>query len=146
MIAQSIIGGLTQGGGFRCPAIFSRRHVSQPAQKAPRAKSLVRRRPEFEARVAHPLPSLPEFDDEASGPAAEKHTMRVLLRNTRTSKFLQFGERWTKNPKLARDFGSGWGATYHAFTMDTRDLAIEYEFEDERYNLHVPVLSQSNAR
>jgi hypothetical protein len=69
-----------------------------------------------------------------------KSPMRVLLRNAKTQKFIRAGERWTKDPKLAQDFHNGWWATLHALTMNPRHLVIHYEFDDDRYNLHIPVV------
>jgi hypothetical protein len=73
--------------------------------------------------------------------------MRVLLRNAKTRKFLQagYGRRWTKNPRLARDFRTGWRATYHAFMIVGGNLVIDYEFGDERYNLHIPIVRRSEG-
>jgi hypothetical protein len=71
---------------------------------------------------------------------APKSPMRVLLRHVKTMKFVRSGERWTKDPKQAWDFRHGWWATVHAFTMNPRHLVIHYVFEDDRYNLHIPVL------
>jgi hypothetical protein len=81
-------------------------------------------------------------EDGQAGEARQPSPMRVLLRNAKTMKFLRAGERWTKDPKLARDFHNGWWATVHAFTMNPRYLVIHYEFDDERYNLHIPVLGR----
>jgi hypothetical protein len=78
----------------------------------------------------------------ANKPAPPKSSMRVLLRNIKTMKFLGFGERWTKDAKQARDFRNGWWATIHAFTVNPRHLVIHYEFDDDRYDLHIPVLGQ----
>jgi hypothetical protein len=69
-----------------------------------------------------------------------KSPMRVLLRHAKTMKFFRSGERWTKDPKQARDFRNGWWATVHAFTMNPRHLVIHYVFDDDRYNLHIPVV------
>jgi hypothetical protein len=69
-----------------------------------------------------------------------KSPMRVLLRNSKSMKFLGAGDRWTKNPNQARDFRNGWWATVHAFTKNPRHLVIEYEFGNDRYNLYIPVL------
>ena len=69
-----------------------------------------------------------------------KSPMRVLLRNAETMKFLGSGDRWTSNPKEARDFHNGWWATVHAFAKNPRHLVIHYEFDDERYNLSIAVL------
>jgi hypothetical protein len=72
-----------------------------------------------------------------------KPPMRVLLQNVKTMKFAGAGHRWTKDPKEARDFRNGWWATLHAFTGNPRHLVIQYEFDDDRYNLHIPVLGHS---
>jgi hypothetical protein len=74
-----------------------------------------------------------------------KSHMRVLLRHAKTHKFIQSEERWTKNPKQARDFHNGWWAAIFAFTMDPRHLVIQYEFDDDRYNLHIPVLGSAST-
>ena len=71
--------------------------------------------------------------------------MRVLLRHAKTMKFFRSGESWTKDPKQARDFHNGWWATVCAFTMNPRHLVIHYEFEDDRYNLHIPVLGHPQS-
>jgi hypothetical protein len=71
-----------------------------------------------------------------------KSSMRVLLRNVKTMKFLGSGKRWTNDAKKARDFRNGWWATIHAFTVNPRHLVIHYEFDDERYDLQIPVLGQ----
>jgi hypothetical protein len=70
----------------------------------------------------------------------QKTLMRVLLRNGRTMKFIRSGDTWTKDSRRARDFHNGWWAAVHAFTMNPRHLMILYQFEDERYNICVPVL------
>src|SRR5579864_3361666 len=103
MIAQSIVWGPTQGGGFRCPAIFTRKEAPRSKKTAGRVKSLLRRNLEFEARTVAPRPPDEDF---SGGTPPEKHVMRVLLRNAKTGKFLQDGTRWTRDPKLARDFRS----------------------------------------
>jgi hypothetical protein len=66
--------------------------------------------------------------------------MRVLLRDDSSGRFLGLGDRWTKDRKQARDFRSGWWATLCAFKMDPRRLAIHYDFDDERYDMRIPVL------
>jgi len=78
-------------------------------------------------------------------PRPQKPAMRVLLRHAKTLKFLRSGERWTKKPQQARDFHSGWGAALHAFTMNPRHLVIHYEFDDDRYNMQIPVLGHDGA-
>jgi hypothetical protein len=77
--------------------------------------------------------------------ARPNSTMRVLLRNAKTMKFFHSGERWTSDPRQARDFHNGWWATLCAFAMNPRHLVIQYEFDDKRYNLHIPVLGHSPA-
>jgi hypothetical protein len=74
--------------------------------------------------------------------APPKSSMRVLLRNIKTMKFLAFGKRWTNDAKQARDFGTGWWATIHAFSVNPRHLVIHYEFDDDRYDLNIPLLGQ----
>jgi hypothetical protein len=69
-------------------------------------------------------------------------SMRVLLRNTKTMKYLGIKKRWTKNQKQARDFRNGWWATVYAFTMDPRNMIIDYCFDNDRYDLHIPVLGR----
>ena len=71
--------------------------------------------------------------------------MRVLLRNSRTSMYLGTKDRWTKDAKEALDFRNGWWATAYAFTMNPRHLVIHYEFENDRYNLHIPVLGHAHG-
>jgi len=71
--------------------------------------------------------------------------MRVLLQNAKTMKYVGQGERWTKDSKQARDFHTGWSATVQAFANDPHDLLIHYEFDDDRYDLHIPVLSHRDA-
>jgi hypothetical protein len=77
--------------------------------------------------------------------APPRSPMRVLLRHAKTRKFLQSGVRWTKNPKQARDFRNGWWAAIYAFTMNPRHLVIQYEFDDDRYNLNIPVLGHAST-
>jgi len=72
--------------------------------------------------------------------APPKLSMRVLLRNAKTMEFLGFKERWTKDSKQARDFRNGWSATLCAFKLNRRHLVIQYEFENDRYDLHIPVV------
>jgi hypothetical protein len=72
--------------------------------------------------------------------------MRVLLRHAKTMKYLGRAERWTTDSGLARDFRSGWWATVYAFTMNPRHLVIQYEFDDDRYNLNIPVLGRQRQR
>jgi hypothetical protein len=88
----------------------------------------------------------PRFRVKSIAPAVKpgppKALMRVLLRNAKTLKFVQSGERWTNTPKQARDFRNGWRAAVHAFTMNPRLLVIHYEFDDDRYNLQIPVISE----
>jgi hypothetical protein len=69
--------------------------------------------------------------------------MRVLLRHAKTMKFLGPGGRWTEDARKARDFRNGWWATFYAFTINPRHLVIHYEFDDDRYNLHIPVLGHA---
>jgi hypothetical protein len=71
--------------------------------------------------------------------------MRVLLRNAKTMKYLGTRERWTEDPSQARDFRNGWWATVYAFTMNPRHLVIYYEFDNDRYNLHIPVLGHDET-
>jgi len=89
----------------------------------------------------------PRFDVDKLTCEAERQDpahspMRVLLQNAKTQKFLSGATSWTKDPKRARDFHSGWWATVYAFTMNPRNLVIHYEFANDRYNLHIPVLGQ----
>ncbi len=67
--------------------------------------------------------------------------MRVLLQNSKTLKFCGAGDRWTNDSARARDFHNGWWAAIHAFSMNPRHLVIHYEFNDERYNLEIPVVA-----
>jgi hypothetical protein len=78
-------------------------------------------------------------------PARPNSCMRVLLRNTKTMKFFRSAEHWTSDPRQARDFHNGWWATVCAFTMNPRHLVIQYEFDDDRYNLHIPVLGNAQT-
>jgi hypothetical protein len=93
--------------------------------------------------------SKPRFQIDPSAPAIkrdpQKSPMRVLLRHAKNMKFLGAGKRWTKDPRQARDFRNGWWATVYAFTMNPRHLVIHYEFDDERYNLNIPVLGQAET-
>ena len=83
-----------------------------------------------------------KFECEAEKQAPSESPMRVLLQNIKTHKFLCGSTGWTSDPRRARDFRSGWWATVCAFTMNPRNLAIHYEFANDRYNLHIPVLGQ----
>jgi hypothetical protein len=74
-----------------------------------------------------------------------KSSMRVLLRNAKTMKFFHSAERWTSDPKEARDFHNGWWATVCAFAMNPRHLVIHYHFDDDRYNLNIPVLGHPQS-
>jgi hypothetical protein len=87
-------------------------------------------RPQLDQMIFVPM----EKDDTPRPP------MRVLLRDSTTRKFLGPGDRWTKDRKQARDFRTGWWATVCAFSMDPRRLAIHYDFDDERYDMNIPVL------
>jgi len=93
--------------------------------------------------------SKPRFQIDAIVPAVEQDPprshMRVLLCNAKTMKYLGSRERWTKDAKEARDFRNGWWATVYAFTMNPRHLVIHCEFDDDRYNLHIPVLGHAPA-
>jgi hypothetical protein len=71
--------------------------------------------------------------------------MRVLLHDSRKMKFIGSGDRWTKDSSKARDFHSGWWATFHAFTMNPRHLTILYQFQDERYDIHIPVVGNAQS-
>jgi hypothetical protein len=88
--------------------------------------------------------SRPRFRIDSTALTVKQHrpksAMRVLLRNAKTMRFLRSGARWTKDPRQARDFHNGWWATVCAFTMNPRHLVIHYEFEDDRYNMQIPVL------
>jgi len=123
------------------PRATVRHHRNQPC----RGKQTSRLFPESESNNGKEE-SKPRFRIDSPAPAvkrdAAKSPMRVLLRNARTMKFFRSGERWTKDPKKARNFHNGWWATVHAFTMNPRHLVIHYEFDDERYNLHIPVLGR----
>ena len=120
-------------------------HVSQRPHQGVRHPAA--RRPSFYSKSRHNTRQeklRPRFRIDSIAPAAKRTSarfpMRVLLRNAKTQKFLGSGERWTKNPKEARDFRNGWWATLHAFTKNPRDLVIHYEFDDDRYNLSIAVL------
>jgi hypothetical protein len=95
--------------------------------------------------------STPRFQLDGISPTVKKvapaSPMRVLLCNAKTMKFLRSGpERWTSDPRQARDFHNGWWATIHAFTMNPRQLLIHYEFDDNRYDLQIPVLGHPRHR
>ena len=76
-----------------------------------------------------------------------KPQMRVLLRHAKTLKYVRANDEWTENAEKAQDFHSGWWATIRAFTMDPRNLMIFYKFDDDRYDLQIPVLgAQKNIR
>jgi hypothetical protein len=81
-----------------------------------------------------------QFDEPVKHTEPPHSVMRVLLRNDKTMKYLRSQDHWTKNPKKARDFRNGWWATLCAFTMDPQNLVIQYDFDDERYNLNIPVV------
>jgi len=66
--------------------------------------------------------------------------MRVLLRHKKTGRFFCAPDHWTNKSALARDFHTGWGATSVAVTMDPQNLAIYYDFHDERYDINIPVI------
>ncbi len=83
-----------------------------------------------------------KFECEAEKDAPSASPMRVLLQNAKTHKFFSGATGWTSDPKRAQDFRSGWWATVCAFTMNPRNLVIHYEFANDRYNLHIPVLGQ----
>src|SRR5579872_7448739 len=70
--------------------------------------------------------------------ASRKEMMRVLLRDSKTRKYLRADHRWTANPAQAQDFHHGWGATDVAFTMKPQRLVIVYQFGDERYDIGIP--------
>ena len=93
--------------------------------------------------------SKPRFRLDSTTPCVQQDRpdspMRVLLRNAKTMKFFRSAERWTKDPRQARDFHNGWWATVCAFTMNPRHLVIHYEFDDARYNLHIPVVGHSQT-
>jgi hypothetical protein len=67
--------------------------------------------------------------------------MRVVLHNTRTKKYFRTGHRWTERLKDAMDFRDGWRAIACACEENPRDLAILYDFADDRYNLDIPLHS-----
>lgn len=66
--------------------------------------------------------------------------MRVLLRHEETGRFFCATDRWTNNPARARDFRNGWWATIAALTMDSQNLAVVYDFHNDRYNFNIPIL------
>jgi hypothetical protein len=75
----------------------------------------------------------------------QKSAMRVFLRNAKTMKFLGASMRWTNDPSQARDFRNGWWATVFAFTLNPGQLIIHYEFDDDRYDLQIPVLGHARS-
>jgi hypothetical protein len=101
-------------------------------------------KPRFSLDSMPPVSS-PERGKRAMRADGRKPPMRILLRNAKTMKFFGVGDRWTKDPKQAQDFRNGWWATFCAFTMNPRHLVIDYEFEDDRYNMHIPVLGHSRT-
>ncbi|HEX4122250.1 MAG TPA: hypothetical protein VH619_16655 [Verrucomicrobiae bacterium] len=72
--------------------------------------------------------------------------MRVLLRHKKTGRFFCATDRWTANPALATDFHTGWWATAIAVSMDAENLAVVYAFDDQRYNINIPILGPGQAR
>jgi hypothetical protein len=72
--------------------------------------------------------------------------MRVLLRHNKTGRFFCAENCWTTDSSQARDFHTGWWATSVAFSMDAQNLAVIYDFDDEQYNITVPVACPSKAR
>jgi hypothetical protein len=89
------------------------------------------------AHVEHHDPSL-MFGDLP--PHSAELQMRVLLRHKKTGRFFCAPDHWTNKSALARDFHTGWGATSVAVTMDAQNLAIYYDFHDERYDINIPVI------
>jgi len=66
--------------------------------------------------------------------------MRVLLRHRQTGQFFCSTGQWTDDAARARNFRSGWRATEAAFAARAPDdLAIFYDFDDDRYNIIVPL-------
>jgi hypothetical protein len=74
-----------------------------------------------------------------------KSPMRVLLRHAKTMEFLGFKQRWTKDPKQARDFRNGWRAALCAFKLNPRHLVIQYDFANGRYDLRIPVVGHPQS-
>jgi len=91
--------------------------------------------------------SEPRFQMDSITPThsgdSPRSAMRVLLQNTKTLKFFGTDKHWTPDSKQARDFGSGWWATVTALSINPSHLVIHYEFDDQRYDLQIPVLSRS---
>jgi hypothetical protein len=66
--------------------------------------------------------------------------MRVLLRHRQTGRFFCSTGHWTDDAARARNFRSGWRATVAAFAACAPDdLAIFYDFDDDRYNINIPL-------
>ena len=66
--------------------------------------------------------------------------MRVLLRHATTLQFLRSAHEWTDDANQAKDFRSGWRAALSAFAINPRHLLVLYKFDDDRYDLQIPVL------
>lgn len=110
------------------PRETSRHHHVNPRHACKKEKSKPRFRISLTARAREQDPA-----DAA---------MRVLLRDGKTMKFFGSEQGWTNDPKQARNFHTGWWATVCALTMNLRHLVIHYEFNNDRYNLHIPVLDR----
>src|SRR5580658_1704478 len=67
-----------------------------------------------EEEASEPRFQIDSIEPAPPEPDRPNSRMRVLLRNAKTMKYFRSGERWTKNPKQARDFRNGWWATVHA--------------------------------
>jgi hypothetical protein len=126
-----------------------RREAARHRRTQPRLANQVPRLIAKDANIRRHEESTPRFRFNSTAPSIRlgrsTSPMRVLLRNAKTMKFFHSAERWTNDPRQARDFHNGWWATVCAFTMNPRHLVIQYEFDDDRYNLHIPVLGHPHA-
>jgi len=72
--------------------------------------------------------------------------MRVLLRHRKTGRFFCSSGHWTDDAARARNFCNGWKATLAAFATRASGLAIFYDFDDDRYNINIPLLEIPDVR
>ncbi|HUD83215.1 MAG TPA: hypothetical protein VMQ67_06915 [Candidatus Saccharimonadales bacterium] len=72
--------------------------------------------------------------------------VRVLLRHRPTGRFFCSTDDWTDNAARARNFRNGWRATLAAIATRVPDLAIFYDFDDDRYNINIPLLEIPDVR
>jgi hypothetical protein len=72
--------------------------------------------------------------------------MRILIQQKETSLYFKDVGTWTRNPTEAMDFLSSTSAIEFCVTNKISSVQLVLKFEEQRYDIVLPVLARPPAR